>query len=349
MVAALVNDAGQFYGSWSELLGHGVGVSLTHVASGAEDKHLAELLRRQKGLHRSLVVPIDIPEAGAAKADPALVYLPAAYFAPGYADVTFPVVELLEGFPSTPRLWTGPLRLQQVLDDEIASNRALPFVAVVPTQNYLPRLHDGECINAVHGPQVETTLTVNVRRVLEHDLRVDRGRTGWAAMGYSTGGFCALNIVTRHPNVYSAAVSLSGNDTPYVDRTTGHLFGHSVAAEHSNNPLWRFRHGLAPPISMLLAAARHDTVPWHEALRLAAAVRPPARASLLLLPRGAHNLPTWRAMEPAAFDWLSQLLAPPLGPSARVDGHSPVPYRGVPTPPLARAGRRYAVKRPRFQ
>jgi S-formylglutathione hydrolase FrmB len=221
-------------------------------------------------------------------------------------------------------------------------------VAVVPTQNYLPGLHDGECINAVNGPQVETTLTVNVRRVLERDLRVDRDRAGWAAMGYSTGGFCALNIVIRHPTTYIAAVSLSGYDRPYVDGTTGHLFGHSVAAEHANDPLWRIQHG-APPVSLLLAASRHDKTPWHQATELAAAVRSPTHVSVLLIRRGAHNLPTWRAMEPAAFDWLSHLLAPPLGPSALAGGQSPVPYRRAPTPPVVQAGRRYAVKRPRFQ
>jgi S-formylglutathione hydrolase FrmB len=230
------------------------------------------------------------------------------------------------------------LRLQHVADAEIASHRAVPFVAVVPVQNYLPRMRDGECINAVNRPQVETTLTTNVRRVVEHDFRVDRDRTGWAVMGYSTGGFCALNILTRHPNEYSAAVSLSGYDQPYVDRTTGDLFGHSVAAEQGNDPLWRIRHSpSAQPISMLLAASRDDAKPWREAQQLAAAVRAPSHAYLLLLTRGAHNLPTWRAMEPSSFDWLSRMLAPPLSPAAGADGRTPVPYKGRPVVRSVRA------------
>jgi putative esterase len=358
VVAALVNDAGQFYGSWGELFGGGGGVSLTRLAAGAEDKHVAEVLREQKRIGKSLVVPVDIPEAGAARAQPALVYLPAVYFAPSYSNARFPVVELLEGFPSTPRSWTIALNLQATLDGEISSRRSLPFVAVIPVQNYLPGVHDGECINAVNGPQVESTLTTNVRRVIERDFRVDRGRSGWAVMGYSTGGFCALNIAFRHASWYSAAVSLSGNVHPYIDHTTGDLFGNSTAARDSNDPVWRASHLPGPPISILLAASRGDPGAWLSAVTLAADVHAPTRASTLLLPGGAHNAHTWRAMEPVAFDWLSRLLAVPLGLPVLAEGRGPVPYHGhlpyhpYPTkrPPLVRASR-HLVKavRPTFQ
>ena len=330
VVAALVNDMGQFYTSWSELGGSGSGVTISHLRAGAEDRKLTELLRRQGRLGKSLVVPVYVPEAGAAKADDALVYLPAAYFNPSYADTTFPVIELLGGFPSSPRSWIDSLRLQQIADREIGSRRSVPFVAVIPVQNYLPRLHDGECINAVGGPQVETTLTVNVRRVIEHDFRVDRGRAGWSVMGYSTGGFCALNIAMRHPSWYGSAVSLSGYDQPYIDRTTGALFGTSSSAEHLNDPLWRARHLRAPSISILLTASRPDVRTWRDAYQLAAAARAPTRAFLLMLPRGGHNFATIRDVVPAAIDWLGQLLSLPLAPPARAGGLAPEPYHRTP-------------------
>lgn len=360
LVAALINDAYQFYGSWSELLGHGAGVSLRHLRAGAEDKHVAEVLRQQKRVGQSVIVPVYVPEAGAARAQPALVYLPAAYSAPSYRDTRFPVVELLEGFPSTPRSWTVALNLQSILDEEISSHRALPFIAVIPVQNYLPGMHDGECINALNGPQVETTLTVNVRQVIEHDFRVDLDRSGWATMGYSTGGFCALNIAFRHPSWYSAAVSLSGNAQPYVDRTTGNLFGGpDTAAEHQNDPVWRAKNLPGPPISLLLAASKGDPAAWHSASLIARVVHAPTRAWTLILPRGAHNAQTWKAMEPVAFDWLSAQLAAPLGLPALAEGSGPVQYhvhnhgphrRGPARPPLVRAGRHFTkAVRPTFQ
>jgi S-formylglutathione hydrolase FrmB len=220
----------------------------------------------------------------------------------------------------------------------------------MPTQNYLPARHDGECINAAHGPQVETTLTVNVRRVIEHDFRVDHDRTGWAVMGYSTGGFCALNISLRHPSMYGAAVSLSGNVHPYIDHTTGNLFGRSLAAEDSNAPVWRAQK-LPPPVSLLLAASRQDLGAWRGALALAAAVRPPTRVSLLELPRGGHDGAVWRIMEPVAFDWLAHVVAPPIAQSVLAEGRGPIPYRPVRphvSPALA-ARHRVKTTRPTFQ
>jgi S-formylglutathione hydrolase FrmB len=349
LVAALVNDANAFYGSWGELFGHGAGVSIGHLKTGAEDKRVAEALRKQHRVGKSLVVPVYIPEAGASRAQPALVYLPAAYFWRSYSDTSFPVVELLEGFPSTPRSWTVALNLQATLDGEIDSNRSLPFIAVIPVQNYLPGNHDGECINALNGPQVETTLTTNVRQVIEHDFRVDRGRSGWAVMGYSTGGFCALNIVFRHPSWFSAAVSLSGNVHPYVDHTTGDLFGgRDTAAEHENDPVWRASHLPGPPISVLLAASRGDPGAWRAALKLASEVRAPTRDWTLLLPKGAHNAQTWQAMEPVAFDWLSRVLPPPLGVPVSAEGRAPMPhYHKFPYHPTARLPRNPPLARGR--
>jgi enterochelin esterase-like enzyme len=352
LVAALVNDAGQFYGSWSELLGNAApGVSLTHIAAGSEDRRLADDIRLRKRLGRSLMVSVYVPDAGIPRAQAALVYLPAAYFAPSYADIRFPVVELLQGFPGSPRSWTVSLNVQAILDREIGSHRTIPFIAVMPTQNYLPAMHDGECINAVHGPEVETTLTVNVRRVIEHDFRVNRDRTGWAVMGYSTGGFCALNISLRHPSMYGSAVSLSGNVHPYIDHTTGALFGSSLAAEHSNDPVWRARKLPPAPVALLLAASGQDVGAWRGALTLAATVRPPTHVSLLMLPRGSHNGATWRAMEPVAFDWLARVLAPPIGRSVLAEGRGPVPYHPVPphVGPALAARHRAKITRPTFQ
>ncbi|HEY7049305.1 MAG TPA: alpha/beta hydrolase-fold protein [Jatrophihabitantaceae bacterium] len=353
LVAALVNDAGQFYGSWGELFGHGAGVSIVRAAPAVQDRRLAGVIRREKRAGRSLIVTVYVPEAGGVRADPALVYLPAAYFSPSYAGARFPVVELFQGFPASARTWVGALKLQQVLDGEIAAHRAVPFVAVVPTQNYAGHLHDAECLNAVGGIQAETTLITNVQKVIDHTFRVDR--TEWAAMGYSTGGFCALNAGMRYPSVYRAVVSMSGNVSPYIDRSTGAVFGHSVSAEHDNDPLWRARHLAGPPISVLLAAPRGDPSAWRDAQTLGAAFRSPTRVSMLLLPQGGHSFTVWRAMEPVAFDWLSRLLPTPLGQPVLAEGRGVVPYQVHPAGPASKVpllqarGHRAKPTRPKFQ
>lgn len=43
-------------------------------------------------------------------------------------------------------------------------------------------------------------------------------------MGYSTGGFCAVNLAIRHPDQFSAAVSLSGYFHAVTDNSTGDIY-----------------------------------------------------------------------------------------------------------------------------
>ena len=331
VVALFVNDQGLFFTSWSDLFGNGSGTSTSQVRPGAYDPQLAARSTVARGREQGLVLPVPIPDASVSRWHYALVYLPPQYFEPAYANRAFPVFELIGGYPGTPHGWTGPLDVQQIADREIAAGRAVPFVAVMPNSNYVPH-HDGECINAVGGTQVETTLTVNVRRAMERDFRVSSDRSSWAVAGVSTGGFCALNIAIRHPDMFAAAVSMSGYNRPYVDWTTGALFGHSLAARDANDPLWRFTHLPAPNLALLLASSRQDVTTHVEANELAAAARLPTRVDLLTVPRGGHNFHVWVAMEPTVYDWLSRIVAAPLAPGALAEGVKPSPLPNVALP-----------------
>ncbi len=331
VVALFVNDQGLFFTSWSDLFGGGSGTSTSQIRAGAYDKKLAKPNTVAVGRNKGLVLPVPIPDATDSRSHNALVYLPPQYFDRAYANRAFPVFELLGGYPGTPHGWTGPLDVQQIADKEIAAGRAVPFVAVMPNSNYMPH-HDGECINAVGGDQFETTLTVNVRQAMERDFRVSSDRSSWAVAGVSAGGFCALNIAIRHPEMFAAAVSMSGYDHPYIDWTTGALFGHSVAARDANDPLWRLTHLPAPNLALLLASSRQDVTTHVEANQLAAAARPPTRVDLLTVPRGGHNFHVWVAMEPTVYDWLSRIVAAPLAPGSLAEGVKPTTEPNAPLP-----------------
>jgi len=331
VVALFVNDQGLFFTSWSDLFGGGSGTSTSQIRAGAYDKKLAKPNTVAVGRNKGLVLPVPIPDATDSRSHNALVYLPPQYFDRAYANRAFPVFELLGGYPGTPHGWTGPLDVQQIADKEIAAGRAVPFVAVMPNSNYMPH-HDGECINAVGGDQFETTLTVNVRQAMERDFRVSSDRSSWAVAGVSAGGFCALNIAIRHPEMFAAAVSMSGYDHPYIDWTTGALFGHSVAARDANDPLWRLTHLPAPNLALLLASSRQDVTTHVEANQLAAAARPPTRVDLLTVPRGGHNFHVWVAMEPTVYDWLSRIVAAPLAPGSLAEGGKPTTEPNAPLP-----------------
>jgi hypothetical protein len=160
-----------------------------------------------------------------------LVYLPAAYFT-GRPDVAYPSLELFHGFPGRPRAFTNQLAIARVLDVEIAAQRIPPLIAAIPTT------YEGgassECADAIRGERDETYLAVDVPADLEGGFRVLPGRSS-ATLGYSTGGFCAVNLGLRHPDRFAAAASLSGYFTAGVqDGTKGLYRGSRAAGQRSS-------------------------------------------------------------------------------------------------------------------
>lgn len=322
----MLNRQYGFYTSWGELLGRSAVPSTSAAAPvGLLDGLYARQLRAAFRRGHGLVVPWVIPgPVSGLPARHALFYLPAAYGDPAAALVRFPVVELLHGFPGRPESWTGPLELQRILDAQITARQSLPFIAVMPMQNLLfPR--DTQCVDVTRGPRVDTYLTRDVRRAVLGAVRAATDRGGWALMGYSTGGYCALNLALRHPGLFAAAVSLSGYGHPAHDRSTGNLFGGSVALRNLNTPVWTAAHPRgSSELSVLVMTSRQDGASYRDAVQLAAAARTPLQVTTVVLPRGGHNARLWKELEPAAFNWLSRRLTAPLAPAASI---------GQPLPP----------------
>jgi enterochelin esterase-like enzyme len=325
LAAAVLNDAGQFYTSWSELVGHTGTVTAQALPPGAEKVVITQQLVHHSAGH-SAIVKVEVPTAGTKTSQTALVYLPAAYFDPANANRQFPVVELLDGSPGSPQSWTGPLDMQNIADAEIASGRATPFLAVMPVQNWLPIGRDAECVNAVNGTQAETTLADNVRSVMLDSFRVSAARSSWALMGYSTGGYCALNMGLHHPNWYATIVDEAGNTSPYQDITTGSLFQGDQGVQNYNDPLWQVQHGRSPDLNLLIIVGDRDEQPLRETKQFLPFVKTPMHVFDFFMPRGGHTFHTFKMYEPLAFDWISARLSPALAPSVAIDNLDPVPY-----------------------
>jgi S-formylglutathione hydrolase FrmB len=141
-------------------------------------------------------------------------------------------------------------------------------------------------------------------------LRVSQSRTGWALAGYSTGGYCATNLALRHPDVFSAALNLSGNYIPYVDSTTGDLFRGDLAAKRSNTPMETIRDRRSCALSFYLFVSRGDPVGAREQREFVPRVKAPDAATAVALDAGGHNFNVWRNALPDAFIWLGRVLYP---------------------------------------
>lgn len=315
-VAAVANRQLQLYSSWSDLAGRTPTLSAPAAAHGRLDHWLTTVAAHRPSTSTtasgSAVVAWTAVGAASGLSLPAEVYLPGAYFTAEGKHQRFPVVEFLAGFPGSPNSWLHSLALRHVLDEEIAAGRMAPTIAVLPTQN-VSRWHDSECVNPGHGPQLDTYLGPDVHAALTRDFRANPSRSAWASIGYSTGGFCAVNLALRHPNLYAAAASLSGYFTPITDATTGHLYAGSRSRWLANNPQWLARHRPAD-VALWIAASGGDQASTGAVQRFVRAARPPLHVTTAMLPSGGHNFAVWRTLEPAALDWLAAHLAPPLAP-----------------------------------
>ncbi|MGI8880868.1 MAG: alpha/beta hydrolase [Jatrophihabitans sp.] len=325
LVAVLMNDAGSFYTSWSQLWESPAKPRSVQAQHGARDAQLRGKLREAQRTGHGIVVSLTVPgTTSRVSSHQALVYLPAAYGDPRYPDRQFSVVELLHGYPGAPQTWTKAMSIAAVMDREVQAGRAMPMILVMPTQS-VAGVRDTECVNISAGPQVDTYLTADVRRAVSANFRSMPGPDGWALMGYSTGGFCATNLLMRHPDLYTAGASIAGYFQPPHDHSTGDLFGRDPTARNLNNPVWRLLNLPIPAVSLLLVSTSED----HPAARaqrvLLAAVQRPMRVETIQVRHGGHNFEVWRPEEPVCLDWLSRHLIAPLAPGPSLDGKTPHP------------------------
>jgi enterochelin esterase-like enzyme len=251
--------------------------------------------------HGSTIQRLSVAGPASGLALPVYVYLPAAY--EREPRVRFPVIEALHGYPGSPRTWINRLAVQSYLDAEIRAGRMAPTVVLLPYQT--PRqLLDTECTDLVHGPKAETFLTSDVPAYARVHFRVRTDRAGWGLIGYSAGGYCAVNLALRHPGEYAAGASLSGYGEPGITVGDG-------SERTTDNDDWRLEHLPQPAVSLYLAWAADDAATMRESLRLAGLAAPPLAVTTAVVAHGGHSDAAWKAMEAPAFDWLSAHLARP--------------------------------------
>jgi enterochelin esterase-like enzyme len=296
-----INDHYEFYASWNDLVGGGTGGTAEIAAVGGTGAGLARPdFQREASLGAGTYTAV-VTGARSGVQSRILVWVPPGYDSPANAHRTYPVVELLPGYPGSPSTWFRAVHGVAALQHAMAAGQAHPFILVAPTTMVEPG-RDTECIDFPGGPRVETWLSDDVRAAVTVRFRADPGRTAWGLMGFSTGGYCAAKLAVRRPDLFSAAVTIQGDTTPQ----SGEVRNDPVlAAQNSIPQILRDRR---PPVSLLLAGTRQDSS-YPELHRLVPLVRPPTRAFVYVLDSGGHNAAVWNSMLPKAYAWLSARLS----------------------------------------
>jgi len=163
------------------------------------------------------------------------LYLPASYAT--HPAQRYPTLYLLHGSPGGPYDWFGAAHAASIADALIASGRMRETILVLP-DGVGPVFRSSEWANSYDGRQrIEDAITQDLVAYVDAQYRTLPTPTYRAIGGLSEGGYGAANIALHHPELFGAAIVLSGY---YMAQ--GPVFGPSsdanaVSYRRYNSPL----------------------------------------------------------------------------------------------------------------
>ncbi|MDZ4747852.1 MAG: alpha/beta hydrolase-fold protein [Saprospiraceae bacterium] len=129
------------------------------------------------------------------------IVLPEGYFS---GKKNYPVVYLLHGLGDNESSWLEYGRIAQIADAALVEKEIIPMIYIMPQgyRNYY--------VNDYAGTFLYEDMFVNeMVPFIDTMYRTIADKGHRAAMGYSMGGFGALILPVRHPEVFSVSVPLS--------------------------------------------------------------------------------------------------------------------------------------------
>jgi enterochelin esterase-like enzyme len=167
----------------------------------------------------------------------AYIYLPPAYqLVPRPA---LPVLVLVSGQPGGPSDWLTGGALRSRLDRFAADHDGVAPVVVVVDPNGSVSANT-LCMDS-RIAQADTFLARDVPGWISRTLDVDPNHQQWAAGGFSFGATCALQLGTRHPDIYHSVLAFSSEREPALakerNKTIDAAFGGDEAAFDVQTPL----------------------------------------------------------------------------------------------------------------
>ena len=303
-VGAGVNRHFDLYRSWGDLLGPHSADIVQAGTQASLARALATRPRQAASPIRGSLLSVRIPGT-VSRLDVmgAYVYLPKQYDTPAFAHRSFPVVEAFNGSPGVPANWITGVLADTSLDDAIGRGEVAPAIVVFPPTN-TSLLRSLECTDTRDGLRDETFLTTDVRSWVLSHLRTSGAR--WTAIGYSTGGYCALDLAVRHPDLYYQAVSLDGYGYALSDGFARGLW-HGRSDRLAHSPNWVFQHEPPRPVDVYLLAgsddpgARYDARLTWRALLAGRWGRP--RDRLIVQKGGRHSFDAWQRAFVPGLEW----------------------------------------------
>lgn len=131
------------------------------------------------------------------------------YLPPGYkkdAKQRYPVIYMLHGYTDSDDKWMGPtkhwINLPSVIDKALASKESREFIVVMP--NGFTRYHGSMYSNSVTTGDWEDFVAVELVAYVDAHYRTIASADSRGLAGHSMGGYGAMRIGSKHPEIFSA-------------------------------------------------------------------------------------------------------------------------------------------------
>lgn len=188
----------------------------------------------------------------------AYIYLPPAYRTT--PRPALPVLVLFSGQPGAPADWLTGGALRSRMDRYAAEHDGVAPVVVVVDPNGSAS-GNTLCMDSKIA-RADTFLAADVPAWINRTLDVDPDPSRWAAGGFSFGGTCAMQMVTRHPDIYGSALAFSSEREPALakerEKTIAASFAGDTEAFDRQTPLRLMRDKRFDGRAVYFAAGERD-------------------------------------------------------------------------------------------
>ena len=239
-----------------------------------------------------------------------------------------PVAYLLHGYGGGQREWLQGGRLEALLDRLIEEGAIAPLIAVMPEAGKSWYVDSAE----FGGPgDYQTAIARDLVRHVDATYPTSASRSGRAVAGLSMGGYGALNLAFRHPDVFGAVAALSPaifapagasgrnrqlGGTPesldrWYPRTFGDNFDPEIYAERSPFAMVAALADLATPPRILIAVGDDDFFKlYFGAVEMFVALKEAGVGLEFRVYDGDHTWDFWRTVAGEMFIFLDRARAP---------------------------------------
>ena len=305
LIFVVVNQAADFYSSWSDLLGTDTGSAA--IIAGRQDPAEYSASRSLPPVTVTARSVVAVPGRGKLSQTAQLltvrlhgqlsgltvtgyVYLPVGYAAAA-ASPQLPAAVVISDQIGAAAAPGNAQRLAAMTSAQIVTGRLRPLILVVlPAQIG----QDQGCLNIPGGAQAATFFSQDLPRAIDSAYRAASPLSrDWAVLADSSGGYCALQLALTNSQIFAAAaLPAAGYQAPPGPSEPGG----SQQLRAADNLLWLLQHQPMQPVSVLLTG-RGRAQQW---LTLA---RPPMHVTAIGVTAGQ-----WPSAP--ALDWIGSQLSP---------------------------------------